>query len=254
MGAAHSTFVQYHGYQTHLKRTDMQPENSEGFSTGVKTPEVSLGSGSKHRRRVRRRRARDAWEVDQVCKKCDGGTLSRVHRETMLEFLLSGFGCYPFTCGNCHQRSTRIDPARLAGGVCVSILACAFLLVAISDLHSLYLQREQSQKAIQLGLPAPSVAPSSLPYRYAPVPRASASHTGALTNGDIVDMVKGGMSDNFIRNLIREVGNKFIVDSQSLVELKNQHVPESVILSMVEAAKQNDDRVRADTASNAPGN
>ena len=232
----------------------MQPENSEGFSTGIKTPEVALGGGSKHRRRVRRRRARDAWEVDQVCKKCEGGALARVHRATMLEFLLSGFGCYPFTCNNCHQRSTRIDPVRLAGGICVSILACAFLLVAITDLHSLYLQRMQNQKATQLALPQPSVAPSSVPYRYAPVPTPSASRTGTLTNGDIVDMVKGGMSDSFIRNLIHEVGNKFIVDSQSLVELKNQHVPENVILSMVEAAKENEDRVRADTASNSPGN
>lgn len=232
----------------------MQPENSEGFSTGVKTPEVSLGGGSKQRRRVRRRRARDAWEVDQVCKKCDGGALSRVHRETMVEFLLSGFGCYPFTCANCHQRSTRVDPARLAGGICVSILACAFLLVAVNDLHSLYLQRQQSLKAMQLAQPQPSVTPSSVPYQYAPVPKTPARHTGALTNGDIVDMVKGGMSDSFIRNLVHEVGNKFIVDSQSLVELKNQHVPESVILSMVEAARENEDKVRPDTASNLPGN
>jgi len=233
----------------------MQPENSEGFSTGIKTPEVSLGGGSKQRKRVRRRRARDAWEVDQVCKKCDGGGLSRVHRETMLEFLLSGFGCYPFTCSNCHQRSTRVDPARLAGGICVSILACAFVLVAINDLHGLYLQRQQSQKAIQLAQPQPGVTPSSIPYKYAPVPRPKVSRMGALTNGDIVDMVKGGMSDSFIRNLIREVGNRFIVDSQSLVELKNQHVPESVILSMVEAARQNEDRIRTDSAaSNSPGN
>ncbi len=227
----------------------MQPENSEGFSTGVKTPEVALGGGSKQRRRVRRRRARDAWEVDQVCRKCEGGALARVHRETMLEFLLSGFGCYPFTCSNCHQRSTRIDPARLAGGICVSILACAVLLVVLTDLQGLYLQRQQNQKAVQLSPPQPSVAPSSI-YRYAPVPGPSARSTGALTNGDIVDMVKGGMSDSFIRNLIHEVGNKFIVDSQSLVELKNQHVPESVVLSMVEAAKQNEDRVS--TASNSP--
>jgi hypothetical protein len=233
----------------------MQPENSEGLSAEIKTPEVALNGESKRGKRIRRRvRPRDAWESDQICRKCDGGSLSRIHRETLLDFILSGFGRYPFTCGNCHRRSSRTDPARLAGGICVSILACGFLMVAIIDLHSLYVQREQDWKATQLAIPQPAVA-TSVPYKHGPVPGAAPSHTGALTNDDIVDMVKGGMSDSFIRNLIHEVENKFVIDSQSLVDLKNAHVPENVILTMVEVAKRNENRARADsTTGNSPGN
>ncbi len=232
----------------------MQPENSEGLLAGIKTPEVALGGGSKRGKRVRRRvRPRDAWESDQVCRKCDGGSLSRIHRETLLDFILSGFGCYPFTCSNCHNRSSRLDPARLAAGICVSALACGFLVVAVRDLRTLYVEREQNEKATQLAMPQPGMGAPATAYRLAPEPHTK--HTGALTNGDIVDMVKGGMSDSFIRNLIHEVDNRFIVDSQSMIELKNDHVPESVILAMVEAAKQNETRARGDTtAGNSPGN
>jgi hypothetical protein len=229
----------------------MHPENSEG--TGIRMPEITLSGGPKRRRR--RLRPKDAWESDQTCRKCEGGSLSRIHRETFFDFIFSGFGSYPFTCTNCHRRSSRTDPVRLAGGICVTILACGFLIFAMLDLRSLYKQREQKEKAAQLAAPPGVVQALPFAAKPAPVPDPPRSRTGALTNGDIVDMVKGGMSDSFIRNLIHQVENRFIVDSQSLVELKNEHVPESVILSMVEAAKQNGNRGRADsTADNSPGN
>ncbi|MDR3704019.1 MAG: hypothetical protein P4L56_30500 [Candidatus Sulfopaludibacter sp.] len=194
-------------------------------------------------------RPKDAWESSQTCRKCDGGSLSRVHRATLFDFILSGFGCYPFTCSNCHRRSSRTDPARLAGGICVGILACGFLMLAMVDLHSLYVQREQDWKATQLEMPQPAVTAPSVPYKYAPVPSPAPDHTGVLTNADIVDMVKGGMSDGFIRNLMHEVENNFAVDSQSLIDLKDAHVPESVILTMVEVVKRKENKGRADSSA-----
>jgi hypothetical protein len=59
----------------------------------------------------------------------------------------------------------------------------------------------------------------------------------ALTNGDVVGMVKAGLGAEIIVAKIKNASCSFDTSPAALKELKDTGVPESVILAMVQAPK-----------------
>jgi hypothetical protein len=53
-----------------------------------------------------------------------------------------------------------------------------------------------------------------------------------LTNDDVPNLVKAGLSEEFILNLIDQQGSKLSSDATRLVELKNNGVSERVIAAI----------------------
>lgn len=60
---------------------------------------------------------------------------------------------------------------------------------------------------------------------------------GSLTNGDVVGMVKAGLSTEIIIAKIKATSCSFETDPTTLKELKGAGVPDSVILAMIQAPK-----------------
>jgi len=212
-----------------------------------------------HTRRRSRRRSHgpaEEWETVHVCKKCVGGTLSRVHRETFLEFVLSCFGSFPFICNNCHRRSNRLKMRLFLGAVTACGIALSFLAVAVFLLHGEYVAQAKERKEAELSRQQRARSGDSnfpkvvLQRNVDPAEEPQP----ALTNQDVVMMVKGGMSSTLVINLINRMDNKFVMDSKTLVELEKAHVPQNVILAMVGVAKGAPDKDRAVATTSIPLN
>jgi len=60
--------------------------------------------------------------------------------------------------------------------------------------------------------------------------------TGDLTNKEILEMVKGGISTEVIKSLIKSSVCKFDTSPQALSEMKKQGVPDAVVVAMIEAS------------------
>ncbi|MHC4914644.1 MAG: HEAT repeat domain-containing protein [Planctomycetota bacterium] len=66
-----------------------------------------------------------------------------------------------------------------------------------------------------------------------------------LTNEDIMDMVKAGLSETVVVKKIKTSECNFDVSAKKLVELKKADVPESIIDLMLDVYKQQKDRIKA---------
>jgi hypothetical protein len=66
---------------------------------------------------------------------------------------------------------------------------------------------------------------------------AALAGQSTLTNEDVIKLSKGGLSDDFIIDLVNQRPGQLAVDARRLVELKENQVTERVIRAMVDKAK-----------------
>ena len=66
-----------------------------------------------------------------------------------------------------------------------------------------------------------------------PLPAATAAAPKALTNATILDMVKGGFSEDLLIKAIRHMETSFDLSPQALLEMKNAGVSEPILLAMM---------------------
>lgn len=66
----------------------------------------------------------------------------------------------------------------------------------------------------------------------------SAPAEGVMTNENVIELVKAGLSEGIIIAKIKESNNKFDTSSASLIALKNGGVSDSLILAMIEAGNR----------------
>ena len=220
-------------------------------STGrIHQPQVS----ESHTRRSRKR-FHDGWERVHVCQNCFGGILSRVHRETFLEFVLSCFGSFPFICNNCRLRANRLKVRLFVGAVFACGITLSCLAVAVFHLHGKYVAQAKERKEAEIARRRTHSEDSNFPKVVAQRNVDSAGESQpSLTNQDVVTMARAGMSSTLIINLINRMDNKFVLDSPNLVELEKAHVPQNVILAMVGVAKGAPNRSRAVATTSIPLN
>jgi len=202
-----------------------------------------------------RRRSHRRAEPVHICKKCVGGTLSRVHRETFLEFIFSCFGCFPFICNNCHRRTNRLRVRLFLGAVSACCIALSFFAVGVFLLHGEYVAQAKGRKEAEVARRRARSEDHNFPKVVLQLNADPAEESQlCLTNQDVVAMVRGGMSGTLIINLINRMDNKFVMDSRTLVELEKAHVPQNVILAMVGVAKGPPDKGRAVATTSIPLN
>jgi hypothetical protein len=174
------------------------------------------------------------------CNECKG-RLSRAHRRTPLQYLISVFGVYPYWCNRCGGSCFRAELKQL---VAASIL----VLMTISGISAgaYYGLRSYNRVATRLvrlsnlqqtasaqGNPATG---SALAPEQASTAPFDPSLPAFLKNQDIVELSHAGVTNQSIINLIHKVGHSFEVDPKSLVALKRAGTSEEVILAMVESS------------------
>jgi hypothetical protein len=105
----------------------------------------------------------------------------------------------------------------------------------------------------------PSVTPSvgpSVNQDPAPVPNKPSASAAALTNKDVVEMLKAGLTPDVIVAKIKSSTTDFDTSPFALAELKTSNVPDEVILAMVKgpttAAAPNAGVLNADGTVNVP--
>jgi hypothetical protein len=176
--------------------------------------------------------------------------LSREHRETFFDFMLSCFAFYPFVCTSCHSRTIRTNGRQFLGAICMAAMACSFVIIAGLYLKSAFAVQRYGKQflAASDGKPA-SVEPSARAVSRTPAVQVRRM-PGILTNQDVMSMAKGGMSSTLVSSLIGRMEHKFTVDTDSLVELKRAGVPEDVILTMVDASRASPDKERVHPDAN----
>ncbi len=90
----------------------------------------------------------------------------------------------------------------------------------------------------------------------APVPNQPQVASTALTNKDVIDMRRAGLTSDVVVAKIKSSETKFDTSPAALAELKAANVPEEVILAMVKgpanAAAPNPDVLNADGSVNVP--
>jgi len=47
--------------------------------------------------------------LPSICPKCESGNVARSHRKRWIERVFSEFGVFPFRCGKCGHRFSRLD-------------------------------------------------------------------------------------------------------------------------------------------------
>ena len=73
----------------------------------------------------------------------------------------------------------------------------------------------------------------ALPHQDPPDPNAAKSAASALTNKDVLDMIKAGLTADIVIAKIKSSETNFDTSPAALAELKAANVPDSVILAMV---------------------
>src|SRR5258706_14277420 len=74
------------------------------------------------------------------------------------------------------------------------------------------------------------------PLRQEPAQNQTQTSVAALTNKDVVDMVKSGLATEIVVAKIRASPGNFDTSAATLAELKSANVPDSVIMAMVGGA------------------
>jgi len=160
-----------------------------------------------------------ARHLAKVCRLCGGGRLNRIARKSLSDYLLSDAGFFPYVCDLCNRRSYRADQGRVA-----SLFICMILILALGG-YTLRLRR--------------SYHPASRPEPRTPAVENTAD---ILSNEDIEKMGRVHIPSTVMERLIYSRPNSFRIDSDSLVALKKEGVPDEVILAIVTVTLE-----RADT-------
>ena len=72
--------------------------------------------------------------------------------------------------------------------------------------------------------------------------QTTAPSKSALTNQDVIDLVKAGFSSDIVLAKIRSSACSFDTSLAAMKSLKNASVPDSVVLAMVQASPARDQR------------
>src|SRR5688572_31781706 len=83
-------------------------------------------------------------------------------------------------------------------------------------------------------------------------PAAPKAQTQVLTNKDVVDMMKAGLTADIIVAKIKSSETNFDTSPAALAELKAANVPDSVMLAMVKPAPASAVATPADSEVNVP--
>lgn len=152
-----------------------------------------------------------ARHSNRFCGECSSGRLTRISRVSFTDYLLSEAGLFPYVCNVCRRRAFRADFGRV---VFLSVCVLAMAAMAAYTLH--------------------------LRHRYHPIPIAAEQGSAAvensgdiLSNEDISRMGRVNIPSVVMQRLISGRPNSFHIDSDSLIALKKDGVPDEVILSMV---------------------
>jgi hypothetical protein len=143
----------------------------------------------------------------------------RLHRKTFSDYFLSWFGLFPFICDHCDRRALRLRPSRAVTGAALSLAAVCCLMLAVASVCGVIRRAQHASHLRDVAREAGPVGPAA---------------PGVLTNRDVVQLVRGRLSDSALVALMKRMNHNFAVDSKSLADLKRAGVSEGVILSMVE--------------------
>jgi hypothetical protein len=149
----------------------------------------------------------------------------RCHRTSLLDFLFSCFGLYPYACESCARRSyrPRLEQILLIGAA--TILCVAAGLVCSGARPGLgMVNPELSSRMVQT--PFMRDARSELPIRI-----------DVLGNADVMRLVQAHLSGALIIKLIASAPHDFQIDTNSLIALKESGTPDDVIESIILASK-----------------
>jgi hypothetical protein len=147
----------------------------------------------------------------KTCRVCGAGCLTRTARVSFFDYLLSEVGLFPYVCGVCRRRTLRADCGRL---VSLSLFVSVTLGLGGYALRLRHGYHQRPQALEQL----PAVVEDS---------------RDILSNGDIARMAQVRIPSAVMQRLISSRPHTFQVDSESLISLKKDGVPDDVILTMV---------------------
>jgi hypothetical protein len=146
----------------------------------------------------------------RTCGACHTGRLTRISRVSFTDHLLSHAGLLPYICGACKQRTLGVDLGRMVS-ISLSLLVVVGLSAYVIRMHRRY------GPALQTLARTPSVENTGDP----------------LSNDDIARMGRVSIPSAVIQRLIYGRPHSFRIDSDSLIALKKDGVPDDVILAMV---------------------
>jgi hypothetical protein len=165
------------------------------------------------------------------CGLCNG-KLVRVSRTTLPQFVVSCFGVYPYVCEHCGVRVFRANYKQLIAAICLAGVALVCFAIGLSytglAIRKVASLRKSPAEVAGVGSESTSARPATAPR--------------ALTNEDILELIRSNMTPSFVMTLIRQEDNRFQVDAKSLTALKRDGVPEDVIIAMVQAAEASKER------------
>jgi hypothetical protein len=163
------------------------------------------------------------------CQHCNRGEVTRVPRTTLEDFAYSMVGLYPYICKNCNFKCFRSRAKQVAVSVCYGLFVLGILGFSVSYTRSKRsVRRPPTAAAVKASLVKAGA--------HAVTVRADLN---ILTNQDVMELSKAGMSERSITRLVRTMPRRFDIDTESLVRLKRAGVSEDVILAVVECALAN---------------
>jgi hypothetical protein len=158
------------------------------------------------------------------CYKCGHGKIQRISRASGGDLLLSMLALYPYTCGNCKKKSFRFRRKQMA-------VAIGFWTLSIGlGLSSLVYGHYSSNRVRAMAVASAQLHADAIAAAH------SKSAKLALTNRDVIELVRAGLNVSIVEELIRTVPGNFELTPAGLAELKREGVPEELIVRVIQNA------------------
>ena len=162
------------------------------------------------------------------CQHCNRGEVTRVPRATLEDFAYSMVGLYPYICKNCNFKCFRSRAKQVAVSVCYGLFVVGILGFSVSY--------TRSKRSVRRPPTAAAVKASLVKAGAVVTVRADLN---ILTNQDVIELSKAGMSERSITRLVRTMPRRFDIDTESLSPPSTTGVSEDVDLAVVECALAN---------------